>query len=357
MATVAAVVPDRVPGLRYVTDEDAGIARRRCGKGFVYTGPGGKRITDADELERIRKLAVPPAWTRVWICPSPNGHIQATGYDVKRRKQYRYHPRWRKVRDEAKFERTVAFGEALPALRRRVRKDMALPGLPKEKVVATVVALLDRCFARVGNEQYAKDNGSFGLTTLRDKHAKIRGSKLQLRFKGKGGKEHDVLVDDPRIVHIVRRSQELPGQQLFQYVDEDGTHRPIGSGDVNDYLREVTGSEFTAKDFRTWAGTVAVADELAGAAPPDSERDRDRVLLAAVDAVAEQLGNTRTVCRASYLHPDVLEGYADGSLHAAWQRRSASGASSPRGLRADERFALKFLKGRGRTAKRAAKAA
>ena len=355
MATVASVVPDRVPGLRYVTDQEPGIGRRRCGKGFVYTGPDGKRLTNRDELERIRKLVIPPAWTRVWICPSASGHIQATGYDAKGRKQYRYHARWRKVRDEAKFDRTITFGEALPALRRRVRKDMATPGLPKERVVATVVALLDCCFARVGNEQYAKENGSFGLTTLRDRHAKIRGSKLRLRFKGKGGKDHDVLVDDPRIVHIVRRSQDIPGQQLFQYLDDDGTPCPIDSGDVNEYLKEATGSEFTAKDFRTWAGTVAAAAELAADEPPPTERERQRAVVTAVGAVAEQLGNTRAVCRASYLHPDVLDGYMDGSLRAAWERRPASGASSQRGLRADERFTLRFLKSSAKTRTRAAK--
>jgi DNA topoisomerase-1 len=357
MAEMGTVAPDRVPALRYVRDDEPGIARRRCGKGFVYVGPDGKRLIDRDELERIKKLAIPPAWTRVWICTSRNGHIQATGYDVKRRKQYRYHARWRAVRDEAKFERTVLFGQALPVLRRRIRKDMAQPGLHKDKVVATVVALLDCCFARIGNERYAKDNGSFGLTTLRDKHAKVSGSTLHLRFKGKGGKEHDVLIDDPRIVHIVRRAQELPGQQLFQYLDEEGAPCAIDSGDVNDYLREVTGSEFTAKDFRTWAGTVAAAAELAANEPPAGERERERVVVAAVDTVANQLGNTRAVCRASYLHPDVIQGYLDGSLHAAWSRRTASGASSARGLRADERLALKFLKSRARAAKRGQKAA
>ena len=357
MAEFAVVPPERVPGLRYVTDAEPGITRRRRGKGITYLRPDGRRLTDRDDLERIRTLAVPPAWTCVWICANANGHIQATGYDAKGRKQYRYHKRWRKVRDEAKFHRTVAFGEALPALRRRVRKDMTETGLPKQKVVATVVALLDCCFARIGNERYAESNASFGLTTLRGRHAKIEGSKLRLRFKGKNAKEHDVLVDDPRIVHIVRRAQEIPGQQLFQYIDEDGTPRPVDSGDVNDYLREITGSEFTAKDFRTWAGTVAAAAELAATEPPPGKRRRERALLAAIDAVAEQLGNTRAVCRASYLHPDVLQGYMDGSLRTVWERRSVSGASSARGLRADERFALKFLKRRARSAKRATKAA
>src|SRR5687768_3793368 len=227
----------KVSGLRYVNDAEPGIRRRRAGKGFSYTTPDGKRLRNRAEIERIKKLAIPPAWTDVWICPSPNGHILATGRDAKGRKQYRYHPKWRKVRDEAKFERTVSFGEALPALRRKVRKDMARTGLPKERVVATVVALLDCCFARIGNEEYAKENGSFGLTTLRARHAKVRGSKLRLRFRGKGGKLHDVDVEDPRIAHIVRRCQEIEGQELFQYLDEDEVGVPVGSGDVNEYLR------------------------------------------------------------------------------------------------------------------------
>jgi DNA topoisomerase-1 len=347
----------RVPGLRYVNDSEPGITRRRAGRGFVYTRPDGRRVAGGADLDRIRALAVPPAWADVWICTSENGHIQATGRDAKGRKQYRYHPRWRSVRDEAKFDRTVAFGEALPALRRRVRKDMMRGGLPKEKVVATVVALLDCCFARIGNEEYAKSNGSFGLTTLRDRHARFTGSMLRLRFRGKGGKTHEVEVDDPRITHIVRTCQAIDGQDLFQFVDGDGEGRPIGSTDVNEYLREVTGEDFTAKDFRTWAGTVVCAGELAGAEPAGTERARNRTILEAIDVVAGQLGNTRTVCRASYVHPDVFDGYADGSLHRAWSRRSASGSSAARGLRADERFTLAFLKARARAAKRRPRAA
>jgi DNA topoisomerase-1 len=318
----------------------------------VYTRPDGRRLRDQSELDRIKRLAIPPAWTDVWICTSANGHILATGRDAKGRKQYRYHPRWRAVRDEAKFYRTIGFGEALPGLRRRVRKDMARTGMPKEKVVATVVALLDCCFARIGNERYAKTNGSFGLTTLRDRHARFDGSTLRLRFRGKGGKTHDVQVDDPRITHIVRRCQAIEGQDLFQYLEDDGTPRPIGSSDVNDYLREVTGEDFTAKDFRTWAATVACAAELAGAEPASTDVDRNRTILAAVDAVAQQLGNTRTVCRTSYIHPDVFDGYGDGSLGRAWARRSATGAASARGLRAHERFALAYLKARARRADR-----
>jgi DNA topoisomerase-1 len=305
-------------------------------------------------VDRIRALAIPPAWTDVWICQHPTGHVLATGRDAKGRKQYKYHPRWRKVRDGSKFERTIAFGEGLPALRRRLRKDMALTGLPKEKVVATVVSLLDCCFARIGNEEYAKSNGSFGLTTLRNRHAKFKGSELRLRYKGKGGKEHEAVVDDKRIAYIVRKCQEIPGQELFQYIDENDGRTPIGSSDVNDYLREVTGEEFSAKDFRTWAGTVTAVSELARTEPAKSERGRKKRILAAIDAVAESLGNTRAIARSSYVHPFAIEGYEDGSLARAWDRRAASGSSSLRGLDADERFTLQFLKSRARSAKRAA---
>jgi DNA topoisomerase-1 len=340
MAMPAEAIP--IPGLRYVTDASPGIRRKRAGKGFSYVGTDGKRISDKAELERIRKLAIPPAWTDVWICPSPNGHILATGRDAKGRKQYRYHPKWRKVRDEAKFERTVSFGEALPALRRKVKKDMALTGLPKERVVATVVALLDCCFARVGNEEYVKENGSFGLTTLRARHAKIKGSTMALRFRGKAGKEHEVEVSDPRIVHIVRRCREIEGQELFQYLD-DGNGCPITSGDVNTYLREVTGQEYSAKDFRTWAGTVTACAELASQEPVESDAENQRTVLAAIDEVAEALGNTRTVCRNCYIHPDVIEGFLDGGLHKARQGSPSTSA---------ERFTLSFLRTRARSRRR-----
>lgn len=342
----------RVPGLRYVTDATPGISRRRAGKGFTYIGLDGKPIRDKAERDRIAKLAVPPAWTDVWICPSANGHILATGRDAKGRKQYRYHPRWRSVRDEAKFDRSIAFAETLTPLRRRVLKDMARTGMPKERVVATVVALLDCCFARVGNEEYVKQNGSFGLTTLRDKHVKISGAKLKLRFRAKAGKQHEVEVDDPRIVHIVKRSQAIPGQELFQYIGEDDEPTPVGSSDVNDYLREATGENFTAKDFRTWAGTVACARELAGTELPASATKRDKAVLAAIDVVAAELGNTRAVCRNCYVHPDVVEGFLDRSLGKAAARRPAVGASSLRGLGAAERFTLAFLRSRERARKR-----
>lgn len=328
-----------------MSDEEAGIRRRRAGRGFVYATPDGGRVTDSVELARIRALAIPPAWTDVWICTSANGHIQATGRDAKARKQYRYHARWRAVRDESKFERTVAFGDALPALRRRVRKDMALTGLPKEKVVATVVALLDCCFARIGNESYARTNGTFGLTTLRDRHARFDGSGLRLRYRGKAGKDHDAYIDDRRIVHIVKKCQDVPGQTLFQYYDDEGAHAPIGSSDVNDYLREITGAEFSAKDFRTWAATVIAARELR------EMEISEKNVVAVVDVVAGELGNTRAVCRASYIHPETIAGFLDGTLHTyAAHAHPRDGGR----LRADERFVLGFLKWRNRRTKRKA---
>jgi len=344
-----------IPGLRYVADSAPGIRRRRAGRGFAYVRPDGRRLRDKREIERVKSLAIPPAWTDVWICPVANGHILGTGRDAKGRKQYRYHPKWRQVRDEAKFDRFGAFGEALPGLRRRVKRDMALPGLPKERVVATVVALLDCCFARIGNEQYARSNGSFGLTTLRDRHARFDGSGLRLRYRGKGGKEHEACIDDRRIVHIVRKSQAIPGQELFQYVDEKGEGVPIGSSDVNDYLRDATGEEFSAKDFRTWAGTVAMARELCRVGPGDSEQELQANVVAAIDEVAGQLGNTRAVCRSSYVHPDIVDGYLDGSLDGAGSRRN--GAKTSPGLSSEERFVLSFLHKRSRTTSRTTRAA
>ncbi len=332
-----------------MSDEEPGIRRRRAGRGFTYIAPDGSRVRDVD---RIRKLAIPPAWTDVWICTSANGHIQATGRDAKGRKQYRYHERWRAVRDESKFERTIAFGDALPALRRRVRKDMALTGLPKERVVATVVALLDCCFARIGNECYTRSNGSFGLTTLRDRHARFDGSTLRLRYRGKAGKEHDAYIDDKRIVHIVKKCQDVPGQILFQYLDDEGGHAPVGSSDVNEYLRGITGAEFSAKDFRTWAATVIAARELRHAPLEETQKELNANVVAAIDVVAGELGNTRAVCRASYIHPEVIAGYMDGSLHRYAERHPSPPAAH--GLHSDERFLLGFLKSRARRSRKAA---
>src|SRR5438105_5209625 len=309
----------RAAGLRYVSDQSPGIRRKRVGKGFGYLDSDGRTVRDPETIRRIKRLTIPPAWTDVWICADPRGHLQATGSDARGRKQYRYHPSWREVRDEAKYGRLLAFGGSLPALRRRVELDLGKDGLPRERIVATVVRLLDRCLLRIGNLEYAKDNGSFGLTTLRDDHVAVEGSRLRFKFRGKSGKEHDVDVRDRRIAQIVRRCQELPGQELFRYEEEDGGVRTVESDDVNLYLGEATGQPFTAKDFRTWAGTVLAARELAAIGTFGSETEGRRNLVSAIKAVAEQLGNTQAVCRKCYVHPAVLEAYLDGSLLATWQ--------------------------------------
>jgi DNA topoisomerase-1 len=304
-------------GLRYVSDTSPGIRRRRSGKGFSYVGPDGRPVRDKATLARIRSLAIPPAYADVWICPIPNGHLQATGRDARGRKQYRYHPKWREVRDETKFGRMLAFSEALPRLRERVGEDLAKPGLPREKVLAAVVRLLECTGIRVGNEEYARTNRSFGLTTLRDHHVEISGSTMQFEFRGKSGKTHRVALSDRRLARIVARCQAVPGAELFQYVDDEGGRVVIGSGDVNDYLREITGQDFTAKDFRTWAGTLQAVAALEELGPADTAREAKSTILRAIDQVAERLNNTRAVCRKYYVHPAVLERYAAGTLHDA----------------------------------------
>ncbi|MDQ2689858.1 MAG: DNA topoisomerase IB [Chloroflexota bacterium] len=301
-------------GLRYVTDDGPGIRRRRAGKGWTYTDADGNRIADPKRVAWFNRLAIPPAWTEVWICPDRRGHIQATGRDARGRKVYRYHPRWRDVREEAKYGRMLAFARALPAIRRRVEADLDRPGLPREKVLAAVVALLERTRIRVGNEQYARDNRSFGLTTLRDRHARIRGGQMTFAFKGKSGKAHEVEVADRRLARIVARCQDLPGQQLFQYVDDDGQRRGVASDDVNAYLREITGQDFSAKDFRTWAGTVLAAMALQEFREFDSEAEAKKNVVRAIETVAEKLGNTPAVSRASYVHPKVIDAYLEGDL-------------------------------------------
>jgi DNA topoisomerase-1 len=301
-------------GLRYVTDGQPGIRRKRAGKGFSYTDADGRRITDRRMLARIKALAIPPAWTDVWICPIANGHIQATGRDAKGRKQYRYHPRWRSARDEEKYERMLAFGRALPRIRKRVEEDLRRPGMPRERVLAAVVRLLEKTRVRVGNEEYARDNRSYGLTTLRNHHAQVGGSDIRLRFRGKGGKVHEIELTDRRLAKIVARAQDLPGQQLFSYLDDDGEVRDVDSGDVNEYLREISGRDFTAKDFRTWAGTVLAAWALTEFEDVDSEAQKKRHVVRAVETVAERLGNTPAVSRSSYVHPTVIEAYLDGDV-------------------------------------------
>jgi DNA topoisomerase I len=301
-------------GLRYVSDIQPGIRRKRAGKGFIYMGTDGKPIRDEKELTRIRSLAIPPAYTDVWICPSPNGHIQATGRDARGRKQYRYHPKWREVRDETKFGRMLAFSEVLPQIRKRIERDLQLAGLPREKVLATVVRLLECTCIRVGNEEYAKSNRSFGLTTLQDRHVEISGSSVRFEFKGKSGKVHRVDLNDRRLARIVQRCQALPGEDLFQYEDDDGVRQSIGSGDVNDYIREISGQEFTAKDFRTWAGTILAVAALKEVGAWSSQRQAKSNVLRAIDLVAEQLNNTRAVCRKYYVHPAVFETYLAGTM-------------------------------------------
>jgi len=299
--------------LRYVADTSPEIRRKRVGKHFSYVGVDGKRIHDPSELQRIRRLAIPPAWTDVWICPLPYGHLQATGRDARRRKQYRYHPRWRPVRDEAKFEHTIAFGEALPRIRRAVAEDLALPGLPREKVLATVVRLLETTLIRVGNDEYARANHSYGLTTLHNQHVKVNGSEMSFRFNGKSGKRHYISVRDRHLARIVKRSQDLPGQVLFQYVDEEGVQRTVDSADVNEYIKQISGAEFTSKDFRTWAGTMLAAWALQALEDFDSEVQAKHNVVRAIEAVAERLGNTTAICRKSYVHPAVIAAYMDGA--------------------------------------------
>lgn len=301
-------------GLRYVSDSRRGIRRKRAGKGFTYTRPDGELLADAAVLSRIKSLAIPPAWTDVWICPFGEGHIQATGRDARRRKQYRYHPRFREIRESTKYEHVVAFAELLPSIRATVSEHMARRGLPREKVLATVVHLLETTLIRVGNDDYARQNKSYGLTTLKTRHVAVDGSEVRFRFTGKSGKTWSLRVKDRRIARIIRQCQELPGQELLQYVDEEGTPRDVTSSDVNVYLKEITGEEITAKDFRTWAGTVLAAMALNELRAFDSAAQAKRNLRSAIENVASRLGNTPTICRKCYVHPELLSSYLDGNL-------------------------------------------
>ena len=333
-------------GLRYVTDGTPGIARQRVGKGFRYVNPDGSTVRDADELTRIRALAIPPAWTGVWICPNPRGHLQATGRDTRGRKQHRYHARWRKVRDEAKYDRILDFAAALPALRRQTEADVSLSGLSRDKVVAAVVQLLEKTLIRVGNDEYARDNGSFGLTTLHARHAQITGSKIRFRFRGKSGKFHDIAFSDARLARIAKRCQELPGRELFQYLDDNGDVQDINSSDVNDYLRRVMGWEFTAKDFRTWTGTVLAARALRETQEFGSDTQAKKNILLAVEAVANLLGNTRSVCRKCYVHPAIIDAYLDRSLAPALSVRAGKRLASAHALSRLETAVLALLQRR-----------
>jgi len=301
-------------GLSYVSDTDPGIRRQRSGKGFSYIGRDGDRVSDKRILERIHRLAIPPAWTDVWICASANGHIQATGRDARGRKQYKYHPRWREVRDGTKFEHMLEFAASLPRMRKRIARDLSARGLPRQKVLATVVYLLENTLIRVGNSDYAKQNKSFGLTTLRDGHVDVNGGELRFEFKGKSGKVWKLRMRDRRIAKVVKSCQELPGQHLFQYVDENGERQQVTSTDVNDYLRDIAGTDITAKDFRTWSGTVLAAMALSEFESFDSEAGAKRNVKAAIEKVAARLGNTPTICRQCYVHPEVVSAYMEGSL-------------------------------------------
>lgn len=336
----------KAAGLRYFTDARPGIRRKHTGKHFAYVAPAGEVIRDSLELERIKKLAIPPAWTDVWICPSRNGHLQATGRDAKGRKQYRYHERWREVRDETKYNRMIAFGEALPLIRERADLDLSQHCLSREKVLATVVKLLDATVIRVGNEEYARENRSFGLTTLRTRHVDVEGSEIRFHFQGKSGKEHIVDVHDRRLARAVQRCQDLPGFELFQYLD-DGGRRSIDSADVNDYLRHITNENFTAKDFRTWHGSVTAACTLYALRAYESDSEAKSNIVGAVEAAADLLGNTPTICRKSYVHPGLIDAYLDGMLLPTWEQVVENTASGEqRGLRVEEIAMLAVLQQR-----------
>jgi DNA topoisomerase-1 len=328
-------------GLVYASDFEPGIRRARKGRGFAYHDPQGKRVTDAATLDRIRNLAIPPAWKDVWISTKPRGHLQATGRDARGRKQNRYHARWHKVRDADKFSRLVGFARALPRIRRRVSRDLGLPGLPREKVIATIVRLLELTFVRIGNEEYVRQNGSFGLTTLRDRHVTIKGSTVRFLFKGKSGREVEVGVTNRRVARVVKRCEELPGQMLFQYVGAEGDRRTVTSDDVNLYLREASGEDYTAKDFRTWAATVLATSALRDLVSFASDTEAKQNVVAAIDSVARRLGHTRAVCRKSYVHPAVIDTYLDGSLESVM---SVVTSRAYRNLKADEVAVIALLK-------------
>jgi DNA topoisomerase-1 len=332
-------------GLRYVTDGANGIVRKRVGTGWAYYLPNGKRITSTQIRRRLNALAIPPAWTDVWICPDPAGHIQATARDARGRKQYRYHQQYREARDQSKFRRMLEFSEALPVLRERIERDLRGDDLSRKQLLAMLVRLLDRTLIRVGNDEYMRENRSYGLTTLRRRHVRVDGTMLHFSFRGKSGVEHSIAITDPRVARIVQRCQDLPGEELFQYRDGAGKRQSVSSDDVNDYLRSLGGRDITAKDFRTWGGTMLAAVELRRMGPAASRREADRNIIAAVDAVAERLGNTRAVCRKYYVHPALLQAYLMGRVAPAppaarpsRPRRRAGGA-----LRRDEVLVLQFL--------------
>jgi DNA topoisomerase I len=350
VAEVASAIADE--GLRYVSDGTPGYRRKRSGTSFTYYDKDGKRICDKAVVSRIKSIGIPPAYESVWICPSPNGHIQATGLDARGRKQYRYHPKWRELRDQNKYEHVVQFATALPSLRARVASDMKLNGLPRDKVLATIVSLLEKTLIRVGNAEYAEQNKSYGLTTMRRKHVSIGRGVLRFDFTGKSGKQWKLQVEDKRIIAIVKRCAEIPGHELFKYLDDDGEYRTVDSGEVNRYIRDVTQQDFSAKDFRTWAGTVLAALALAEFKKYDSEAEAKRNVVAAIEKVAKQLGNTPAICRKSYVHPEVLSAYMSGDLIKMIDAKIAQKFKRQYAkLTADEIMVLAFLHNRLKTIK------
>ena len=331
--------------LRYGDDSAPGITRHKARNGFDYRLPDGAVVRDIDTLKRIRSLAIPPAWMNVWICLHSNGHLQATGRDARGRKQYRYHSRWREVRDEAKYNKLLIFTQVLPQLRARVEEDLKRPGLQRERVLAAIVRLMELTFFRVGNSEYAKANESFGLTTLRDRHVAIEGSRIHISFRGKSGKHHETDINDRRLARIVKSCRDLPGYELFQYMDVEGQRHTVGSAEVNEYLREITGEEITAKDFRTWAGTQLAAEALREFEAFDSEAERKRAVVRAVEKVAKHLGNTPTICRRCYIHPAVLEGYFEGTmLQTLADNTRKYLAANIEGMSAEEAAVAAFLR-------------
>ncbi len=338
-------MPDtaKAAGLWYVIDSTPGIRRKGAGRGYAYIGLDGKPIRDPEVRKRIKGLAIPPSWTDVWICARTDGHIQATGRDIKGRKQYRYHSRYRAVRDETKFDRMLLFSQLLPKIRNRVERDLSRSGLPRDKVLATVVRLLEKTLIRVGNDEYAKENRSFGLTTMRRRHVEVSGSKLRFEFRGKSGVQRTVAITDRRLADIVQHCQTLPGQELFKYLDDDGRRQDVDSGDINEYLREITGHEVTAKDFRTWAGTMYAATTLRDIGPANTQKEAKANVVRAVDKVSERLGNTRAVCRNYYVHPRIIEAYMNGSTVPLASEADPKRRRPKAALRSDELAVLQFL--------------
>lgn len=337
----------KAAGLRYVSDSMPGIRRQRRGKGFAYLAPDGRPVRAPAAIQRFRSLVIPPAWTQVWICPMEDGHLQVTARDARGRKQYRYHPQFREQRDGTKFERLFDFGKVIWRIRDTVERDIALEGLPRAKVLATVVWLLERTLIRVGTEELSRENNSYGLTTLRKKHVEIDGSELRFEFRGKSGVEHAVTVDDERIARIVQRCHDLRGQVLFQYLDDDGKKQEVEAGDVNDYLRDATGAEITAKDFRTWAGTMIAAEVLRAIGPAETKKQAEKNVVAAIDQTAARLGNTRTVCRKYYIHPALIAAYLVGDVLPPGRKRHVKVRHPGGKLRKHERDVLAFLRAYG----------